>query len=626
MVAMAGQARLPRRIFFPRAGVSQFFSAVLVFVLIGADARAQEDPAASPTRPNLVLVMIDDMGYGDLTCHGSPHVATPRLDGLHASSVRLTDFHVAPMCSPTRGQLLTGLDAMRNGSTIVASSRMMVRAEIPMLPAHLAAAGYATGHFGKWHLGENYPHRPADRGFQRSLSFPLQEISSLADHWGNDYFDPVLRDETGARRKFPGYVTDVLFDQAIAWMAEKRDQGVPFFCYLPLNVVHGPQWASAEDRAALAARFPKLRPGQIGYLAMLANADANFGRLEDFLEHQGLREDTIVVFLSDNGGYAMIGEYNAGMRDGKSRLAEGGHRVPCFIRWPKGQLGGAGQGRDLAGLAQVQDLAPTLLSLCGAPPLAGTRWDGISLVPGLRGEAQVPDRTLIVQYGPPEPFRMACVMQGTWRLLTDIKGRAQGEPELYDLARDPLQRRNLFATEVEKARSLRAAYDRWWSEVEPLTHKRAFISLGHPAGDPVNLSTAEWRENAMAGMSGLRSGVKRKGEWDVEVVRSGTYEIALRRWPEESGLGLRAAAPPWTPHDTQTPDHAGFPAGEALPIASARLKIGEQSESRPVADADLACVFRVPLIAGRTQLSAHFHDAAGKPLCPAYFVTARLVD
>ncbi len=583
-------------------------------------------PATGSARavpPNVVLLMIDDMGYGDLSCHGSPFVRTPNLDALHAAGVRLTDFHVAPMCSPTRGQLLTGRDALRNGSSVIAGSRMMVRAEVPMLPQFLAAAGYATGLFGKWHLGENHPHRPQDRGFQETLWFPMQEIGSLPDHWGNDYFDPVLRRRDGRSERFTGYCTDIFFAEAMDWMRRQAEAKRPFFCYLPLNAVHGPQWAPRDLRESVAGQFPDLAPGQVGYLAMLANVDANVGRLEAFLRESGLRDDTIVVFLSDNGGYALVGRYNAGMRDGKSRLAEGGHRVPCFVRWPAGRIGG---GRDVPGLTQVQDLLPTLLELCGVAAPTGADLDGASLAAVLRGERPVPDRTLVVQYGPPEPFRMTCVMRGRWRLLGDTKGPAKGDPELYDLTTDPLQRTNRVSARPEIARELRAAYDAWWATTEPWTRQRSFVSLGHPGGGVAVLNSAEWREGAMHGIPGLRSGVKRRGVWDVEVARAGTYEIALRRWPESSGLPLRAGAPAWTPRDTATPDHAGFPAGVALPVARARLRVGGQREAGPVADSDHAAVFRMTLGAGRTELEATFEDPEGRHLCPAYFVTVRRVD
>lgn len=581
--------------------------------------------AVAAPRPNVVLIMIDDMGHGDLSCHGSPFIKTINIDQLHRSSARLTNFHVAPMCSPTRGQLMTGIDAMRNGSTIVASSRMMVRPDAPMLPAHLAAAGYATGIFGKWHLGENYPHRPEDRGFQHALWFPLQEIGSFSDYWCNDYFDPVLRLSRGRTEKFNGYCTDIFFDEAIRWMTQQKEAKKPFFCYLPLNVVHGPQWADPGLRRAICERFPNLSPGQIGYLAMLANADANVGKLDAFLRDHGLSDNTIFVFLSDNGGYALIGHYNAGMRDGKSRLAEGGHRVPCFIRWPAGRIGLPGAGRDVEGLTQVQDLAPTLLDLCGVSPLKGPSMDGINLAPALRGDASVPDRTLIVQYGPPRPFEMTCVMQGPWRLLTDRKGSAAGKPELYNLADDPRQTRNRVERHPEQAKRMRAAYDAWWSGVEPETRRRATIVVGHPAQDTTMLNAAEWRENALGSVDRLRAGARRRGVWDLEVSRAGAYEIALRRWPAESKLPIRSAAPAWTPRDTATPDHRGYPAGVALPINAARLRVGQKTESRTVADQDQAAVFQLELAQGKTELEALFLGEESKPICGAFFVSVRRI-
>lgn len=592
---------------------------------LAAATAAEGNPEALSARPNVVLIVIDDMGYGDLSCHGSPHIETPHLDALHETSVRLTDFHVAPMCSPTRGQLMTGLDAMRNGSTVVASSRMMVRSDVPMLPEHFARAGYATGHFGKWHLGENPPHRPEDRGFEEALWFPMQEIGSISDYWENDYFDPALRGTRGRTERCQGYCTDVFFARAVEWMQSRRDAGAPFLCTIAMNVVHGPQWAPKDLRERIGRRFPDLTAGQIGYLAMLANADENIGRLEKFLEQSGCAENTIVAFLSDNGGYALIGRYNAGMRDGKSRLAEGGHRVPCFIRWPAGGIGGRGKGRDAGGLTQVQDLLPTLLDLCGVDAVAGSAFDGISLAGVLRGEQRAPDRTLIVQYGPPRPFHMACVLQGRWRLLTDVKGAASGAPELYDLDRDPLQGHNRYADEPQKARELHAAYDRWWEDVEPYTRRRAAVWLGDPSAEQVALNCAEWRENALSSVALLRSGVARRGVWDVEVRRPGIYEVSLRRWPAESGLGLRDAAPAWTPRDAATPNHAGFPKGGALPIATAEIRIGDKRLRSTVDDGASAALFQLPLPAGPTEIEGIFRNFEGKFVCGAYFATVRRI-
>ena len=178
------------------------------------------------SKPNVILIMTDDQGYGDMSVHKNPIIKTPAMDQLHSESVRFTDFHVASKCTPTRGQLLTGLDAMRNGATRVCQGRSMVRRDIKMMPEYFAESGYATGMFGKWHLGDAYPHRPRFRGFQEVVSFRAWGITSLADYWGNTYYDPMLM-HNGVDKKYKGYVTDIFFDEAMKWMEKCKVTGVP---------------------------------------------------------------------------------------------------------------------------------------------------------------------------------------------------------------------------------------------------------------------------------------------------------------------------------------------------------------------------------------------------------------
>ena len=184
----------------------------IIILLSFFSCKAQEVVVHSNEPPNVIIILTDDQGYGDYSCHGNPILKTPNLDRLHAESVRLTDFHVAPMCTPTRGQLLTGMDAMRNGATGVCQGRSMVQSDIPTMANFFAKSGYATGHFGKWHLGDSYPFRPQDRGFQETLHHPAWGITSLADHFGNSYWDPYLRyvaEEAKSRnhveKQFKGY-------------------------------------------------------------------------------------------------------------------------------------------------------------------------------------------------------------------------------------------------------------------------------------------------------------------------------------------------------------------------------------------------------------------------------------
>src|SRR5687767_13831462 len=188
---------------------------------------------------NVIIIITDDQGYGDLGCHGNPIVRTPHLDRLHGESLRFIQFHVAPMCTPTRGQLLTGIDSLRNGAMNVSSGRTLLRREFPTAAEIFATNGYRTGIFGKWHLGDNYPYRPQDRGFEKSIWLPSSHSPSASDYWNNDYFDDVYWHD-GRREPFAGYCTDVFFGEAMQWMRGCAARKEPFFCYLTPNAPHGP--------------------------------------------------------------------------------------------------------------------------------------------------------------------------------------------------------------------------------------------------------------------------------------------------------------------------------------------------------------------------------------------------
>src|SRR5262245_28484003 len=216
--------------------------AMRLFVFIAlAGVGVALTPAAHAARPNVIIVLSDDQGYGDFGRHGNPVLKTPNLDRLAEQSVRLTDFHVAPMCTPTRGQLLTGMDACRNGATSVSAGRSFVRPGIPLMPEMFAAAGYKTALFGKWHLGDSFPHLPHHRGFGEAVYHLGWGITSMADTWQNDLFNGRFR-HNGVLQEYPGYCTDVWFDLSLAWMKERKDRSEPFLLYLPTNAPHGPHW------------------------------------------------------------------------------------------------------------------------------------------------------------------------------------------------------------------------------------------------------------------------------------------------------------------------------------------------------------------------------------------------
>jgi arylsulfatase len=560
--------------------------------------------AASAERPNVIVLITDDMGYGDLSCHGNPVVKTPHLDRLYSQSVRLTDFHVAPMCTPTRGQLMSGVDCLKNGAMNVSSGRVFLRQNLPTMADLFSAAGYRCGQFGKWHLGDNYPYRPHDRGFHEAVYYPSSHIGSAPDYFTNDYFDDTYY-HNGRRQAYTGYTTDVFFREAISWMEREAAAGRPFFCYLATAAAHGPLFVPPSYREAYA----DMRPNVARFFGMVANIDENVGKLEAFLERAGLAENTVLVFLTDNGGTAGVSVFNAGMKGNKVTLWEGGHRVPCFIRWPKGGLRSPG---DLAELTEVQDLLPTLSDLAGLQP-ANARFDGVSLARLLRGETDaLDDRMLVIHYSRmdrPVPVREgAAVLWKKWRLLEDR--------ELYDLASDPMQEQNVIEKFPEVAARMRKHLDQWWGQVEPGVHEFGALVIGNDAENPSQLSPADWQDSFLDQGRQIRNALARNGAWNVVVNRAGTYEFELRRWPREADAPLAAALPALPHADGE------FPPGAALPIARARLAIADFDQSLDTPTNAKAAHFTAVLPAGRTQLRTWFLDAEGKELCGAYYVYA----
>jgi arylsulfatase A-like enzyme len=562
--------------------------------------------AAPSARPNILVVLTDDQGYGDFSVHGNPVLKTPNLDRLHSESIRLTDFHVAPMCTPTRGQLMTGVDALRNGAMNVSSGRAILRREFPTMAEILANNGYRTGIFGKWHLGDNYPYRPQDRGFQESIWFPSSHIPSAAGHFDNDYFDDVYI-RNGKPRQFEGYTTDVFFREAEAWMRERASRSQPFFCYLPLAAPHGPLFVSDQYREP----YRNQKPGIASFYAMIANIDENIGRLETFLRESGLRENTIVIFMTDNGTATGDAVFNAGMRGKKISLYEGGHHVPCFIRWPGGRLRAAG---DIDLLTQAQDILPTLVELLGLNISANTTFDGMSLAAWLRGTTNVTsNRMFVTQFtrmNDAKPKRGdGVVLWKKWRLVADT--------ELYDLATDPGQDHNVISQFPEIAARMREHYARWWMGVEPRVNDISAVHIGSSKENPTVLTPCEWLDVFFDQQAQVRRGLKKNGVWTLFVERDGDYEFELRRWPVEADAPITAAMPAFRGVD------GVFPAGEALPVANAEIKIGELRQRKAIAAADKAATFRLPLQRGRTELQTWFRDATDAEIAGAYYVYVR---
>ena len=312
---------------------------VLIWITLFIPSTAIFAHQGNQDRPNVIVIMTDDQGYPELSIHGNPILKTPNLDRLAQTSVRFGDFHAAPMCAPTRGQLMTGMDAVTNGLVNVSSGRAFLRPELPTMGTIFMSNGYNTGVFGKWHLGANYPYRPQDRGFQESVWFSSSHIGSVSDYWGNDYFDDTYR-HNGTLEQYEGYCTDVFFSEAKKFMEESIKEEKPFFAYIPTNTPHSPFIAKEEDIEAITKAYKSEFPdvddlgksydqysikSLINYLAMIRNIDTNVGSLMEFLEDQKVAENTIVVFLTDNGSIQAHRYFPANMRGMKTSLGSKTH-------------------------------------------------------------------------------------------------------------------------------------------------------------------------------------------------------------------------------------------------------------------------------------------------------------
>jgi arylsulfatase A-like enzyme len=580
--------------------ISVVILSFLVSLACPAPSCAQET-----RRPNILIVMTDDQGYGDFSCHGNPVVKTPNLDKLHARSVRFVDFHSAPMCTPTRGQIMTGRDAVRNGATSVTGGRAFMRPGLLTLPQFLRMLGYRTGIFGKWHLGDNYPHRPMDRGFEEAVYHQGWGMTAAPEFLGK-YIDGRYF-HNGVEKPFKGYMTDLWFDKAMAWMKECHEKKEPFLCYLPTNAPHGPH--------VVPEKYSKLYKGQkaANFFGMIANIDENIARLDAFMQESGLAENTIVIFMTDNGGTAGVSVFNGGLRGNKTTFYEGGHRVPCWVSWPAGKFGPP---RDVNVPAQMQDIFPTLIDLAGAKAPKDAGFDGTSLGGLLRGsDKTLADRMLVVQYSRAKLTKYeSCVIWNQWRLVHGT--------ELYDVRADRGQKNDLAAEHPDVAKKMKDHYEKWWTDLEPVSGKFVATTIGSKVQPLTNLTSSDWQDlyTDNAGHVSQAAGGPRGGVWHIDVAADGEYEIALRRWPRELDLPLNAGLP-------APPPQLKMKEVAVLPIAVANLIIHEKTAAvkSPAKDAK-EIVLRVTLRSGTTTMQAWFQDAAGKDLAGAFYAYVRKVD
>lgn len=446
-----------------------------------------ESPAGK--RPNIIFIITDDQGYGDFSCHGNPVLKTPNLDRLHGEGVRFTDFQVSPTCAPTRSALLTGRHEFRNGITHTILERERLTLDAVTLAQHLKSAGYATGIFGKWHLGDQPEYWPTKRGYGEMFIHGAGGIGqsyegSCGDAPGNSYFNPAIL-HNGKFVKTDGYCTDVFFRQSMEWIKSVKGKQ-PFFCHLATNAPHGPLIPRPEDEARYRDKVP---PRVAKFFGMIANIDDNVGRLLDFLKAQALDRETLIVFITDNGGTAGTEVFDAGLRAQKGTPWRGGVKAASFWRWPAA-LKPAGVNNSAAHI----DFLPTIAEIAGAPltEKLKAQVEGRSLVPLLENPAAPwADRTLVTHLGrwqrgkaAESKYARCAIRDARWRLVCD-NPKNEKRWQLFDLQTDPSEKIDVAAKHLEKVAVLEAAYDQWWTSVlpqmvnenAPLTGENTFKTL-----------------------------------------------------------------------------------------------------------------------------------------------------
>jgi arylsulfatase len=432
--------------------------------------RAAESAAA---RPNIIIVLTDDQGYGDIAANGNPKIKTPSMDRMHDEGIRFEDFHVSPTCSPTRCSLMTGRHEMKSGVTHTIMERERMSLKATTVAQVLKSAGYTTGIFGKWHLGDEPDHWPDNRGFDEMFIHGAGGIGqsyagSCGDAPGNSYFSPAVL-HNGKFEKTDGYCTDVFFGQAAKWIDEKRKGGAPFFAYITPNAPHSP--LNCPEEYVKKYEGQGLSPQEMAFFGMITNIDDNLGRLLVKLKEWGIDSNTLVIFMNDNGGTAGCKVFNAGMRGSKNTPYNGGTRAASFWRWP-----GAFKPAVVDKLCCHRDIFATLAELAGAkaPDAVAAKLDGRSLVPLLKDPAAAwPDRYVFTHIGrwakgkaAESKYGGCSVRSPRYNLVCPGAGKA-GNWELYDLRDDPGESKNVAAERPEVVKEIAAAYDKWWDEILP---------------------------------------------------------------------------------------------------------------------------------------------------------------
>ena len=596
---------------------TNFLSKILLFlpIILGMNiVKAQ-----TVKKPNVIIVITDDQGYGDLACTGNPIVKTPNLDEFYKQSVRLTDFHVGPTCAPSRSGLMTGRYANRVGVWHTIGGVSILREKEVTMANVFQNNGYETGMFGKWHLGDNYPSRPQDKGFKHVLAHGGGGVGQTPDYWGNDYFDDTYF-ENGEPKKVEGYCTDVWFGEAMKYIEQNKDK--PFFCYISANAPHLPYNVPKAyyDKYKNEDIPEKLKK----FYGMISNVDDNFKQLQDKLKQLKLDDNTIVIFMTDNGtaaGYKEVDGkmygYNANMKGIKNSEYEGGHRVPFFISYPAGGISG---GRDVNNMLAHLDILPSLATICNLK-LPKLELDGSDISSLLLNKDAVFKRDYLItdsqRVQEPIKWRKSAVMSDKMRLINGT--------ELYDISTDPGQDKDLAAQFPNVVAKMRGYYNEWWSSVSTEFNQFPVILVGSEKENPVILtchdehihdSKIPWNQDYIREATLNPIG----GEFTLDFERDGVYEIEVSRWPFESGLNINEGVS----GRKETTYIEAISEGKAMNFKKAVVKIGGWKEEKPVLSSVKSVLFKGNFTKGKTTLSSWFIDANNNEVGAFYFKINRI--
>ena len=591
----------------------------VAFILCVVPLNVLVSSAFPKSPPNIVLIMTDDQGYGDLGHTGNPIIKTPFIDALAAESTSLPNYHVAPTCSPTRAALMTGHWTDRTGVWHTINGRSMLRNNEVTLGQLLKDNGYATGMFGKWHLGDNYPYRPEDRGFEEVYRHGGGGVGQTPDLWDNAYFDGHYF-HNGSPEPAKGFCTDVFFQNAHRFIRSQVKNNRPFFAYIATNAPHGPLHCPQKYLDMYADQSPRIA----AFFGMITNIDDNIGTTRQLLDELEVTDNTLFIFTTDNGTATGNTIFNAGMRGKKGSEYDGGHRVPFIAHWPA--AGWNKQHTDNT-LCHAVDVVPTLVDIAGGVKPETLAWDGRDISPLLDPAVDMdwPDRLLVTdsqRVRDPIKWKQTAVMSQRWRLVNS--------DELYDMIADPGQTKNVALDHHEQVVKMTKFYDAWWKELEPTFAQTTEIYIGHPDAAEVLLTchdwigegSSPWNQQMVRSAFGFREGSKNKkaitkgpqkhrAHWAVKVIQPGTYRFTVHRWPREANRAITAPLPPGDDVPGASKAYRTTP-GVALKAISAKLWIdGHEVEQTSVGASDKTITFTTTLGVGSHKLAPIFIDSDG---------------